>query len=136
MITVARQEHSTEQERRQGAGPMTTRIESLAVDRRDAVRRLLKAVQAGVAGVTDFDVAADTMYLDKLFFTAFKTNGKLAASAFYKGTAAHDSSDRIIYDDTTGAVYYDADGTGKAGAILFAKIGAGLALTNADFIIG
>jgi hypothetical protein len=58
MITVARQEHSTEQERRQGAGPMTTHVESLAVDRRDAVRRLLKAVQAGIAGVTDFDVAA------------------------------------------------------------------------------
>lgn len=86
--------------------------------------------------ITDYNVAEDTMYLDKLFFTAFKKSGTMAASAFYKGTAAHDSSDRIIYNDKTGALYYDPDGTGKAGAILIAKIGAGLALTHADFIIG
>lgn len=86
--------------------------------------------------ITDYNVAEDTMYLDKLFFTAFKKSGTMAASAFYKGAAAHDSNDRIIYNDKTGALYYDPDGTGKAGAILFAKIGIGLALTNADFIIG
>jgi hypothetical protein len=57
-IRVARQVHSSEEDRRLGSGPMVTSVETIPVDRREGVRRLLKAQRAAVAGVTDYDVAA------------------------------------------------------------------------------
>jgi serralysin len=63
------------------------------------------------------------------------SNGTLGAAAFYTGAAAHDASDRIVYDSGTGDVFYDLDGTGAAAAIKFAILGAGLAITNADFVV-
>jgi Ca2+-binding RTX toxin-like protein len=83
--------------------------------------------------IMDFNASLDKILLDNADFRALKTTGTLAASAFTIGTAAADASDRIIYDDHTGALYYDADGTGSAAAIHFADIGVGLSLTNLNF---
>ncbi len=49
--------------------------------------------------------------------------------------SALDADDRIIYDSATGRIYYDADGSGAGAQVLFAQVTAGLALTNADFLI-
>jgi hypothetical protein len=46
---------------------------------------------------------------------------------------AHD--DRIIYQKTTGALYYDSNGDAAGGAIKFAQLTAGLTLTNSDFLV-
>jgi Ca2+-binding RTX toxin-like protein len=59
----------------------------------------------------------------------------IAPQQFRIGAAAQDADDRIIYDDTTGAVFFDADGTGAAAAIQFAIVDPGLALTNSQFIV-
>ena len=83
--------------------------------------------------LSDFSVAADTIFLDRDIFTAITASGPLAASAYRAGTAAADASDRIIYDSATGNIFYDSDGTGAAAAILFATVAAGTALTSADF---
>jgi Ca2+-binding RTX toxin-like protein len=61
--------------------------------------------------------------------------GALASGAFYKGTAAHASSDRIIYNQTTGALLYDADGTGTKAAVQFATVSGSVSLTASDFTI-
>ena len=61
--------------------------------------------------------------------------GSVAGSQFVIGPAAQDAGDRIIYNDATGAVYYDSDGTGAAAAIQFAELSPGLALTNHDFFV-
>ena len=45
---------------------------------------------------------------------------------------AHDSSDRIIYQQTTGALFYDPDGDGAVAAVKFAQLVAGLAMTQAN----
>ena len=66
------------------------------------------------------------------FFSALKTKGQLASDAFYSGSAAHDSTDRIIYNPRTGALSYDADGTGSAAPVQFAT---GLTVTAGDFIV-
>jgi serralysin len=85
--------------------------------------------------ITDFSVADDTIRLDNAVFTAFGSNGTMSSSAFYTGAAAHDSTDRIVYNSSTGALSYDRDGTGSAAAIQFAELAPGLALTSQDFFI-
>jgi len=83
--------------------------------------------------ILDFVRADDTIFLDRDVFTGISANGTLSAGAFRLGTAAADSSDRILYDQATGKIFYDADGAGGAAAVLFAQVGAGTTLTNADF---
>jgi Ca2+-binding RTX toxin-like protein len=84
--------------------------------------------------IVDFSVVNDTIGLDMSYFTQLSA-GTLSASAFHTGTAAHDADDRVIYDKAAGKLYYDADGNGVGAAVLFATLGAGLALTNADFLV-
>jgi Ca2+-binding RTX toxin-like protein len=86
--------------------------------------------------ITDFNVADDTIRLDDdIFSSGLTANNSLAGSQFVIGAAAQDAGDRIIYNDATGAVYYDSDGTGGAAQIQFATLSAGLALTNFDFFV-
>jgi len=60
-------------------------------------------------------------------------HGALPASAFHVGNAATDEDQRIIYDQTTGNLYYDADGSGGGAAILFATLHGAPAITASDF---
>ncbi|MBB3020364.1 Ca2+-binding RTX toxin-like protein [Microvirga lupini] len=87
--------------------------------------------------IKDFKVADDTILLDNLIFTSLGSDGALALGAFHKSAAgvAHDASDRIIYDTDSGSLSYDADGTGQAAAIQFARVSTKLNLSAADFII-
>ena len=90
---------------------------------------------AGIAKITDFSAVDDRIQLDNHAFTAFKTLGALSASDFYVGTKAHDANDHIIYNAATGALSYDADGTGSAAQVQFATLAPHLAVTHADFFI-
>lgn len=83
--------------------------------------------------ITDFSVRDDSISLARSVFSAIGPIGQLASSAFYVGAAAHDATDRIIYNSQTGALYYDADGNGAGAAQQFAQLTPGLKLTNADF---
>jgi len=87
-----------------------------------------------VDDILDFNVADDSLYLDRDVFTGLAADGALAAGAFRAGTAALDADDRILYDAATGHILYDADGIGGAAAILFATVTPGLVLTSADFV--
>jgi serralysin len=84
--------------------------------------------------VFDFSVVSDTFQLDNAVFTALAV-GALPAAAFVIGAAAADADDRIIYDSTTGALSYDADGVDGAAQTQFAQVTPGLALTSADFTV-
>ncbi|HEV2746488.1 MAG TPA: cadherin domain-containing protein, partial [Allosphingosinicella sp.] len=83
--------------------------------------------------IEDFSVADDTIRLDRAIFTQITADGTLALAAFHTGAAAHDATDRIIYNDVTGRIFYDADGNGGGAALLVATVDPGLALTNLDF---
>jgi uncharacterized delta-60 repeat protein len=85
--------------------------------------------------IQNFSTVSDTIRLDQSFYSALPT-GTLAASAYQTGTAALDASDRIIFDTGTGALLYDADGSGAAAAEQFATlVGVSGTLTSADFFI-
>lgn len=85
--------------------------------------------------IMDFSTVDDTIDLENAIFTAFRSSGTMSSSAFYVGAAAHDSTDRIIYNSDTGALSYDPDGTGSAAAVQFAELSTKLALTYQDFLI-
>ncbi len=87
-----------------------------------------------IDSVVGFSVVDDTIVLSNAIFTGLAI-GTLAAGAFRIGAAAADADDRIIYNSTTGALFFDADGNGGGAAVQFATLTAGLALTNNDFIV-
>lgn len=87
--------------------------------------------------IKDFQVADDSILLDNLIFADVGGDGALALGAFYMSAAgvAHDADDRITYDTDDGMLSYDADGSGEAAAIQFARLGTNLNLSAADFIV-
>jgi Ca2+-binding RTX toxin-like protein len=84
--------------------------------------------------ITDFSVGADTVQLENNVFAGLAT-GMLSSAAYFRGAAAHDASDRIVYNSASGALFFDADGNGAGEAILFATLPRNLALTNVDFTV-
>lgn len=61
--------------------------------------------------------------------------GALAASRFAVGTQAGDANDRFVYDDGTGQLYFDPDGSGSAAQTLIATFDGAPTLSAADFIV-
>ena len=61
--------------------------------------------------------------------------GALAAGAFVVGTAAADGDDRIIYNQATGALLFDADGSGVGAAVQFATLQGTPVITASDFMV-
>jgi VCBS repeat-containing protein len=86
-----------------------------------------------VDAIGDFTAGTDKIALDDAVFTAIGGLGALNANAFFAGTAAHDADDRIVYDQTTGNLYYDADGNGAGAAVLFANLQTHPVITASDF---
>ena len=74
--------------------------------------------------VVDFQVGADTIVLDQGLFTVLGP-GSLSAANFAAnpGHVPGDNNDFILYDTTTGGLYYDADGSNPgAAAVQFAML--------------
>ncbi len=86
-----------------------------------------------VDAISDFVAGTDKIALDDAVFTGI--GGTLNANAFVIGTGAADADDRIIYNSTTGQLFYDADGNGAGAAIQFATLSVGLALSASDFAV-
>ena len=97
-----------------GAGRDTFLFDHLPADNREADR------------VLDFSVAEhDILRFARSAFVGFDHSGALRPEEFYAepgNTLAHDSTDRLIYDSTSGKLFYDSDGTGQAEAVLLAVI--------------
>ena len=77
--------------------------------------------------VSDFASGADKLQLDDAAFTAIGGDGQLrrgrrALLGGGSGGAAHDANDRVVYNTSTGSLYYDADGSGSGAAQLIATV--------------
>ena len=92
------------------------------------------ALKANVDKITDFKPIDDTLTLENSIFTNIAT-GALNTDNFVAATTAIDSNDYLVYNKATGALFYDADGSGVGAAVQIAVLGVNLALTNADFVI-
>jgi Ca2+-binding RTX toxin-like protein len=87
--------------------------------------------------LTDFDAGWDNIQLDASAFTQIGAAGRMAAGdpRFFSApgaTSGHDADDRIVYNSTTGQLYYDADGSGPAASQLIATITNHSALAPTD----
>jgi Ca2+-binding RTX toxin-like protein len=72
--------------------------------------------------ITDFNALDDKIYLDRNFFTGLSA-GALTTGAF--NSAALEVDDRIIFNSSTGAMSFDADGRGALQATQFATLYGG-----------
>ena len=87
--------------------------------------------------ITDFRNAGgdnDTIRLENAVFAGL-VNGNLSIAAFRQGTQAADADDRIIYNNITGELFFDANGSGAGAGVLFAVLDNPITLTNADFVV-
>jgi Ca2+-binding RTX toxin-like protein len=98
--------------------------------------RFSTALGAGnVDTVQDFSGAeGDRIVLSRSVFAAAGYDA-LASSAFALGTAATTAAHRIVYNQSTGDLFYDADGAGGMAAVKFAVIANHLQLSAASFQI-
>lgn len=90
---------------------------------------------SSVDTIADFSVANDKIQLEDAVFAQLTTLGALDPTNFVKGTAASTIVQYVRYDDTTGDLYYDADGSNSGAAVKIAMIGADLDLTAANFAV-
>ena len=59
----------------------------------------------------------------------------LPETQFSLGTSAADTTTRFIYDNTTGGLFFDADGTGTTEQVQVATLLTELALTNTSIYL-
>ncbi|WP_284163014.1 M10 family metallopeptidase [Frigidibacter sp. SD6-1] len=88
--------------------------------------------------ITDFTVGEDVIRLGHTVMSALGNTFGTLGSAFFHASAtgqATTASQVILYNSTTGALVYDADGNGAGAGIQFATLTAGLALTATDFAV-
>jgi Ca2+-binding RTX toxin-like protein len=79
-------------------------------------------------------VLDDTIQLENLVFAKLTATGVLNADNFKIGAAA-DADDYVIYNNDTGALFYDANGSDVGGGTQIAALGINIAFTYADFFV-
>ncbi|OGT79380.1 MAG: hypothetical protein A3H91_00725 [Gammaproteobacteria bacterium RIFCSPLOWO2_02_FULL_61_13] len=115
-------------------------------DGADVFRFGAKLGGGNVDRISDFTSGEDTLKLADDIFIRLKEaiNNETAAgqvvlrdSEFIANPAgvAEDAGDRIIYNTTTGGVYYDPDGTGAQAAIKFAVLDGAPVLAADDILV-
>ncbi|WP_210490815.1 M10 family metallopeptidase [Microvirga antarctica] len=88
-----------------------------------------------IESISDFKPGTDTMSLAHQVFDRIGHRGVLQWDAFVSGSQAHDAHDRILYDEQTGLLSYDPDGSGAMAAHVIAQLSTGLRLSHTDFLV-
>ena len=89
--------------------------------------------------ITDFATGLDSLHLSRSIFTSLpgSEGGRLSADLFAANATgvALDDNDYILYNTTTGALLYDADGSGDGVAVQFATLSNKAAVKENDFLV-
>ena len=86
--------------------------------------------------IAGFDAGRDSIWLRASAFKGGLSTGPLSQASFVNGTAAVDGDSRVIFDEATGRLFYDADGTGSVAAIKLATLtGLNGTLSEVDFVL-
>lgn len=95
---------------------------------------------ANVDRLYDFDPIYDSIRLENEIFTGLGSGSaskpkQFGADMFVQASKAQDREDRIFYDKKTGALSYDADGTGAAAQVKIATLSKNLKIGHQDFFV-
>ena len=87
--------------------------------------------------ITDFTPGQDRVHLSLSAFGALGQEGPLSENFFAANAkgAAETDRDHILYNTTTGALLYDADGSGQGVAVQFATLSNKANLRENDFLV-
>lgn len=85
--------------------------------------------------VTDFTPGEDLLQIKAVNFRAGLSQGILAEEQFVLGSVAQDAGDRFLYNQSTGELFFDADGSQEGSAVLLATLGNQADLTAQDIQI-
>jgi len=87
--------------------------------------------------VIGFNSGEDKISLkDSVFALTCDPGDGLSGSEFAAGSSAANPGDRVIYDSTTGNLYYDDDGSGSHAQVLIAHFDGNPTITAGDIVIG
>ena len=90
----------------------------------------------GIDRVYDFDTTNEVIRVSVAGFGGGLSPGSLSANQFTIGASATTSTQRFIYNDVTGALFFDQDGSASAFTQLqFAQLSAGLSPTKNNFVV-
>ncbi|MEH2070383.1 MAG: calcium-binding protein [Nostoc sp.] len=96
---------------------------------------ILDLLSGSVDKISDFSTTNDLIQVSA-FGDSSLLPGVLKANQFAIGTSATTTSQRLIYDASTGALLYDADGSANQYTqFQFGQLSAGLSLTNNNFVV-
>lgn len=98
------------------------------------------APTSNVERITDFSSAPDQLQFENAIFTAIGASGTFAAGdgrfwAAAGATTGHDANDRVVYNTSTGSLYYDADGSGAGAAQLVATFQGNPSIAATDITV-
>ncbi|OQX11774.1 MAG: hypothetical protein BWK76_18660, partial [Desulfobulbaceae bacterium A2] len=87
--------------------------------------------------ISDFTSGQDKIVLDQDIFTSLTEEGELPSLSFLANATgiAGDDNDSIIYNTTSGALYFDADGSGAGAAVQFATLTTKPTIGANDFLV-
>lgn len=86
--------------------------------------------------IEDFTVNSDKIAISAAGFGGGLTaNTDLTEAQFTIGTTAIGTSDRLIYDNINGKLFFDPDGNGEETQVLFVNLASNLAISERDFTI-
>jgi len=88
--------------------------------------------------ILDFTTGTDKIQLSKSIFANLGATGNLTENSFWSAAGAvkgNDANDRVVYNTTTGALYYDADGSGSGAAVQIALLGTSTTTSFSDFAV-
>jgi predicted extracellular nuclease len=85
--------------------------------------------------IADFNPTDDTIGVDDAGFGGSLVAGTLLESQFVLGAAALDEGDRFIYNQSTGALFFDADGTGASAQVQLATLATKPVISFNDIVV-
>ncbi|MBD2412437.1 hypothetical protein FACHB389_32870 [Nostoc calcicola FACHB-389] len=95
------------------------------------------SLNQGIHTIYDFNPTNELIRVSPTYFGGGLSVGVLSANQFTIGASATTSAQRFIYDSTTGALFFDRDGSSESRfrQVQFALLTPGLSLTNNNFVV-
>lgn len=102
----------------------------------DEFRFVSKGGAANADTILDFNTRSDSIALENAVFKKLGAAGDLSEEAFLViGSEAATGAHRIFYNQSSGQIFYDSNGSAAGGRTLLGEVTDGTALTADHFII-